>query len=124
MNATGNATISKLAQNCDAPEGMVVHHRPFKRFGTPAEGRWSHHFNLHRRCFYGPMYGNEQPYIARGITPNAWHWDPKYPNLADYHNIHHNWAKMASLLLAMSDLLGCVRACVHSVCVGRACESG
>ena len=54
------------------------------------------------------MYGNEQPYIARGITPNTWHWDPKSPNLADYHNIHHNWAKMASLLLAMSDLLRCV----------------
>ena len=71
--------------------GRNVHHAPY----THAPPRWAAGLpQLRRRCFYGPAWGS-----ALGGSAGL-------RRAASNPSVHHDWAKSASLLLAMHDVFG------------------
>ena len=74
---------------CTSP--VAVHHAPYEeRFGGLSS--WARGFRFHRRCFYAPLWGDATVYRDRLLVES------------NASSPRHNWAKLASLLLAMHDL--------------------
>lgn len=125
-NSTATAGPSAASRSaCEAPRASngtitYVHHSPFQHADPPA---WAASFpQFQRRCYYGPMHGSHQAsYLDPGRYPSLEKVARSMTNDVNRLMIgenatdelgvevpvsrSHNWAKLASLLLALSELM-------------------